>query len=169
MYLNWHQAQSMRTQLTFIQFLGEFNLQTINIAECNNLQGTRPTWIEWDKPGNSTAQLQRYTLLWHCPSHKSCHVVCKKCFFWKCFNCSPRPTAESEFKLDLPHIVCNGAAWSSISIIRARSVQCMSSLRLSSGSQAEQAWQWFRVCPADSDSDQGRTLSLSDLVLNLTA
>ena len=116
----------------------------------------KPTWIEWDKSWNSTAQLPPHKR--HCPSHKSCHVVCKR--FWKSFNFSPGPTAESQFKFDLFYIVCNGAVWSSTSIIRARArahcatapvSDCIVQLPsdMSSGSQPEQA-------RPDSDSESAR-------------
>jgi hypothetical protein len=163
----------MRTQLTF---LVSSIFRQWNISECNSLQEMKTTWIERD----STAQLPRYNDI-------KVATLCVKTN-WKSLNFLPGPSAESKFKLDLFYnVCCNGAVWtllwSSISIIRARAVQWTSSLCLFllaynchltcpaglCGSQAEQAWQWFRVCPADSDSDQGRTVSLSDLVLNLTA
>jgi hypothetical protein len=73
-----------------------------NATICKEWISMKPTWIEWDKPGNSSlisrAQLPRYKLLWHSPSHESCHVVCKR--FRKSFNFSPGPTADSQFKFD---------------------------------------------------------------------
>ncbi len=160
----------MRTQLTF---LVSSIFKQWNVSERNNLQGMKPTWIEWDKAGDSTAQLPRYKLLCHCPSHKCCHVVCKS--FRKSFNFSPGPTAESHcHNFNWIYFILFAMAPDALWLLEL--VQCSAWAQSDCISLYKTAiWRWLTCLvgvrlskPADSDSDRGRIVSLSDLVLNLT-
>jgi hypothetical protein len=165
----WHQPQTMRTQATFLVswIFKQKKYIRMQAPARNETDWMRQTW---EFNSSATVVLAPAGL----PLHKSCRVVSNN--FWNSFNFWSGASAESQlnrfFLYYLPRrpvelYLFYLRSYSDVHELTMLAIACTQlPSNIASVRQAESAWQWFRVCPAD--SGEGRT-SLSGLVLNLTA